>query len=262
MSQVPAVKKNTRFFDLAMRKSRSAIARLRQLGVVLKQYHYFKQENAPRFALAWKDRWLHLRDATATTGFDRHYVYHTAWAARIVARINPQHHVDVSSSLYFVTSVSAFVHTKFIDYRPADLQLSGLTSNAGDLMALPFESESLPSISCMHVVEHIGLGRYGDTLDYNGDLKAIAELKRVVAIGGSLIFVVPICGKARIQFNAHRIYEYKQVIEMFPEFDLAEFALIPDDGSEEGLIRNADPIIADRQQYGCGCFHFVKRAEV
>jgi SAM-dependent methyltransferase len=243
-------------------KGRRAIQIALQLATVVKQFQLFSNVAEPRFDLAWKDRWLHLRDATATTGFDRHYVFHTAWAARIVAKIKPQQHVDVSSSLYFVTSVSAFVPTKFIDYRPADLQLSGLASNAGDLMALPFENASLPSISCMHVVEHIGLGRYGDPLDYDGDLKAIAELKRVVTIGGSLIFVVPISGKARIQFNAHRIYEYQQVLEMFPEFDLAEFALIPDDGSKEGLIRNADPMIADRQLYGCGCFHFVKRAAV
>jgi hypothetical protein len=32
----------------------------------------------------------------------------------------------------------------------------------------------------MHVVEHIGLGRYGDPIDPDGDLKAISELKRVV----------------------------------------------------------------------------------
>jgi len=254
--------KKTGFFEFVIRKFRGASLRLRQLIIVLKQYDHFKQASAPRFKLSWRDRWLHLRDATAATGFDRHYVFHTAWAARILAEINPPQHVDVSSSLYFVTSVSAFVPTRFIDYRPADLQLSGLTSNSGDLMALPFENASLPSISCMHVVEHIGLGRYGDRLDYDGDLKAVKELKRVVDVRGSLIFVVPICGKARIQFNAHRIYEYKQVLEMFPEFDLAEFALIPDDGSKEGLIRNADPMIADRQLYGCGCFHFVKRAAV
>ncbi|MBL0923392.1 MAG: DUF268 domain-containing protein [Sphingomonadaceae bacterium] len=240
-------------------KGKRAIQVTKQMTEVLRQFRVLKNTLHPRFDLSWRDRWLHLRDATATTGFDRHYVFHTAWAARIVASIMPGLHVDVSSSLYFVTAVSAFVPTKFIDYRPADLQLSGLRSEAGDLMSLPFEGGSLESISCMHVVEHVGLGRYGDPLDYDGDLKAAAELTRVVAEGGNLLFVVPVCGKARIQFNAHRIYQYDQVIKMFPDFDLAEFALIPDDGSDEGLIRNADPTLASRQRYGCGCFHFVKR---
>ena len=241
-------------------KGRRAVQVAFQLGTALRQFKLLEQAEEPRFNLSWRDRWLHLRDATATTGFDRHYVFHTAWAARIVAATSPSHHVDVSSSLYFVTSVSAFVPTRFIDYRPADLQLSGLISEAGDLMALPFESASLPSISCMHVVEHIGLGRYGDPLDYDGDLKAVRELRRVVATGGNLIFVVPVGGEARIQFNAHRIYRYSQVVDMFPDFDLVEFALIPDDGSAEGLIRNADPNLVDAQQYGCGCFHFTKKA--
>jgi hypothetical protein len=107
----------------------------------------------------------------------------------------------------------------------------------------------------MHVVEHVGLGRYGDPLDYDGDLKAISELKRVLAEGGDLLFVVPI-GKPKIMFNAHRIYSYDQIIGYFSEFKLIEFALIPDDPNDGGLINNASKDMADKQEYGCGCFHF------
>lgn len=212
--------------------------------------------------MSWKDRWLHLRDATATTGFDKHYVFHTAWASRVIAEKRPVQHVDIASSLYFVSSVSAFVPTRFIDFRPADLGLSGLVSEAGTLMRLPFANNSVESLSCMHVVEHVGLGRYGDPLDYDGDIKAARELIRVVAPEGSLLFVVPVSGQARIQFNAHRIYTYEQVLALFSELDLVEFALIPDDDAKEGLIRHADPLLASKQRYGCGCFHFVKRTSI
>jgi len=240
-------------------KIRRAIVIGKQFITVLKQFRQFKNHPSLRFSITWKDRWLHMRDATATTGFDRHYVFHTAWAARVVSDISPKIHIDISSSLYFVTSISAFVPTRFIDFRPAELGLSNLVSEAGNLMQLPFPSNSLESLSCMHVVEHIGLGRYGDMLDYDGDLKAVRELSRVVAPEGALLFVVPISGQARIQFNAHRIYSYEQVISMFPEFDLMEFALIPDDGSKDGLIRHADPMLSAEQRYGCGCFYFVKK---
>lgn len=209
--------------------------------------------------MTWKDRWLHLRDATATTGFDRHYVFHTAWASRIVAETRPAQHVDIASSLYFVSSISAFVPTRFIDFRPADLGLSGLACEAGTLMQLPLPNNSVESLSCMHVVEHVGLGRYGDPVDYDGDIKAARELARVVTPGGTLLFVVPISGQARIQFNAHRIYTYEQVLALFPQFNLVEFALIPDDNTNAGLIRHADRQLAAKQRYGCGCFHFVKR---
>ena len=239
-------------------KSSRAITLARQFFIALKQFKQIQGHPSARFKVAWSDRWLHLRDATATTGFDRHYVFHTAWASRVIADTRPSQHVDVASSLYFVSSISAFVPTRFIDFRPADLGLCGLSSESGTLLELPFASNSVESLSCMHVVEHVGLGRYGDPLDYDGDIKASRELARVVAPGGNLLFVVPIGGQARIQFNAHRIYTYHQVVALFPELRLVEFALIPDDGAIQGLIRHADPQQAFQQHYACGCFHFSK----
>lgn len=208
-------------------------------------------------SVKWGDRYPCLHDKTEKTGFDRHYVFHTAWAARVLAEVKPKKHVDVSSSLYFCSIVSAFVPVDFYDYRPAELCLSELHSQAGDLLELPFADSSLNSLSCMHVVEHIGLGRYGDTLDPNGDLKAIAELKRVISEGGTLLFVVPV-GKPRVMFNAHRIYSYEQIIGYFDGLSLVEFALIPDNEIDGGLVRNADPKMVEAQEYACGCFRFTK----
>jgi len=198
-----------------------------------------------------------LYDNTSETGFDRHYIYHPAWAARIIANNRPEFHVDISSALHFCALVSAFVPVKFYDYRPAGINLSGLDCKAADLLSLPFPSGSIMSLSCMHVVEHVGLGRYGDPLDPDGDLKATAELKRVLAPGGSLLFVIPV-GRPKIAFNAHRIYSYDQVISCFSELKLQEFALIPDNPDEVGLVRQATRELADMQIYGCGCFWFKK----
>ncbi len=241
-----------------LHKAKRARQLLWQSVVVLRQYQHIKQVQPARFRVSWKDRWLHLRDGTTTTSFDRHYVFHTAWAARVIAETQPSEHVDIASSLYFVSSVSAFVPTRFVDYRPAPLALSGLSCDGGDLLALPDADESVVSLSCMHVVEHIGLGRYGDPLNYDGDLAAIAELIRVLAPGGQLLFVVPLAETPRIQFNAHRIYAYEQVMEMFAALTLCEFALIEDDGASSGLIRDANSELLRGQRYACGCFHFRK----
>lgn len=223
----------------------------------------FRGRRPARFLVRLADARLFLRDATASKSYDRHYVLHTAWAARVLSESRPSRHVDVASSLYFVAGISAFVPTMALDIRPAELRLSGLRCRSGSLTALPFESESLESVSCMHVLEHVGLGRYGDPLDYDGDLKAFAELARVVAPGGQLLVVVPVCGEPRIEFNAHRIYGFRQFMAMASSsgLELVEFALIPDDGSQETLIRHASPHLADLQRYGCGCFHLkrVKR---
>lgn len=230
----------------------------RRLQEVMQQYRVLAQQPSPRFALNWEDRWLCLDDNTSSTGFDRHYTLHPAWAARVLAQSRPARHVDFSSSLQFITQISAFVNTEFYDVRPVDLGLSGLRCGHADLTRLPFESNSLESVSCMHVVEHVGLARYGDELDYDGDLKAISELQRVTAHGGQMLFVVPIGGQARIQFNAHRIYTHTQVCDLFAGWQLKEFALIPDDPQDGQLIVNATRAQSDRQRYGCGCFWFVK----
>lgn len=229
----------------------------------LKEYLTFRKLLAASkrpASLRWKDRFPLLNDRTATTGFDRHYVFHPAWAARILAATRPAEHVDVSSSLHFCSIVSAFLPVRFYDYRPALLGLDNLDCDSADILHLPLADQSVASLSCMHVVEHIGLGRYGDPLDPEGDLKAIAELKRVLAINGNLLFVVPI-GKARIMFNAHRIYTYEQVTGYFSDFKLNDFSLIPDDPKSGGLLLNASKEMSDEQSYGCGCFWYTRMAQ-
>lgn len=212
-------------------------------------------EDNGRFTCQWEDRYPCLNDARGETPFDAHYIYHTAWAARILAQSRPTAHVDIASSLYFVSLVSAFVPITFYDYRPAKLSLSNLECKKADIMGLPFEDKSILSLSCMHVVEHIGLERYGDTFAPQGDLKAMSELSRVLHPGGQLLFVVPIGGIARIQYNAHRIYRYRDVLLNFGGLNVESFSLVTD---HSVFIQDATEADADQQRYGCGCFLFKK----
>ena len=131
----------------------------------------FNRIKDKRFVFSLKELFPVVDEATTETKFDRHYVYHPAWAARIVKKINPKIHVDISSTLHFCTMLSAFIPTDFYDYRPADLKLSKLRSKYCDLLNLTFKSNSIESLSCLHTLEHIGLGRYGDQLDSEVTLK-------------------------------------------------------------------------------------------
>lgn len=220
----------------------------------LAELNRFKNKNDKRFTVKTRDVYPCLKDTISTTPFDHHYTYHPAWAARILAQTKPAYHVDISSILSFSTILSAFIPVKFYDYRPANLNISNLESGFADLKQLSFPDNSVPSLSCMHTIEHIGLGRYGDEIDAQGDIKAINELKRVLQPNGDLLFVTPV-GKAKIEFNAHRIYSYEQIIEYFSPLTVREFSLIPDEG---GIIINADPYLVKEQDYGCGCFWFKK----
>jgi SAM-dependent methyltransferase len=196
-----------------------------------------------------------LNDATTETAFDTHYIYHPAWAARVVRSINPFRHTDISSTLHFCSMLSTFIPVDFYDYRPARLTLPGLDCGAADLTNLFFDTGSIDSLSCMHTIEHVGLGRYGDPLDPVGDVKAIKELQRVTRPGGNLLIVTPV-GKPRIQFNAHRIYSFELINDLFGDFELKDFSLVTDAGE---FLSDADPSVVRHQTYGCGCFWYKKK---
>ncbi len=200
-----------------------------------------------------------LGDNTGKTIFDRHYIYHVAWAARKLREINPKFHVDISSTLYFSSIVSAFIPVKFYDYRPACLYISDFDSGFADLTKLNFKTDSINCLSCMHTIEHIGLGRYGDEIDPFGDIKAIKEIKRVLSPGGNLLLVVPVGSEEIVMFNAHRIYTVSKILDLFKDFKLKEFTLIPEKSEDGGLVKNPSRKLISRQRYGCGCFWFQKR---
>ena len=240
----------------ALRRSRKLLA----LPGFFSDYFRFRclaRKCGRKLPVKFKDLFPIFGEATSVTDFDHHYIYHPAWAARIVRQINPPVHSDISSTLHFCSTLSAFIPVNFYDYRPAPLELSNLRCDRADLTSLPFRDGELVSLSCMHTIEHIGLGRYGDPLDPDGDLKAMGELQRVVARGGSLLFVVPL-GREKTMFNAHRIYSYQSILEYFSAMQLREFSLITDAGSGRDFITNATRADADQQVYGCGCFWFVK----
>lgn len=228
---------------------------------VLSDYIKFKlRDSSKRFNISFKNIYPSIKDKTITTGFDRHYVFQTAWAVRKVKEINPSVHTDISSTLFFCGTLSAFIPVEFYDIRPAAVNLDNLESKKGDLLNLPFPSNAVQSLSCMHTIEHIGLGRYGDPIDADGDIKAIKELIRVLKPGGHLLFVTPIGKEMMIEFNAHRIYTYEYIIELFKELNLKEFSYIYEHEKDGGIVFNADPTLSKKDHYGCGCFHFTKSA--
>lgn len=222
---------------------------------IIKDLFNFIRKSDGRLKFKIKDLNPKIKDKTKETNFDLHYIYHPAWAARILFKTKPEKHIDISSTIHFSSLISSFIKTEFYDYRPADITLDNLKSEKADLNNLPFGDNSINSISCMHTVEHIGLGRHGDKIDPSGDIKAIKELKRVLAKNGNLLFVVPV-GKPKLCFNAHRIYSYEQIKKYFEDLKLEEFSLISE--KYKKIIKNADPKLAYQESYGCGCFWFKK----
>lgn len=193
-----------------------------------------------------------LNDRTPGNPYDQHYFFQDVWAARRVADVRPARHVDVGSRVDLVGFLTALTEVVFVDIRKLDAQIEGLQSIVGSVLAMPFPDRSLASVSCLHVAEHIGLGRYGDPLDPLGTIKAIAELQRVVAPGGQLLFSVPV-GRPRTCFNAHRIHDPIAVPQFFDELQLVEFSGVDDRGRFRRFMQPTDLAGAE---YACGMYLF------
>jgi SAM-dependent methyltransferase len=202
-----------------------------------------------------QDTYPCIHDKTQTTGFDTHYFYQDIWALKKIYEAKPDYHVDVASHVEFVGFLTAITKVIFIDIRPLLATLENFDSINGSILSIPFKDDNIISLSCLHVVEHIGLGRYGDPLDPLGTKKACEELSRILAVGGNLYFSLPI-GKPRLCFNAHRIHSPQQIIEYFSDLELVEFSGIDDEGK---FKRNIDISILENSNYACGLFHFTKK---
>jgi len=216
-----------------------------------------------RFARLSKEGPLRLADAypilgdwVGSTPFDPHYIYQAAWLARKLAGNRPVKHLDIGSDVKLISVLSAFVPTEFMDFRPLDVVLTGLDCTRGDIMSLPMPSSSVHSLSSLHVVEHIGLGRYGDPIDPEGSRKAIAELLRVLAPGGTLFLSLPV-GRERVCFNAHRVFAPETILDLLGALTLESFALVDDAGR---FWPDCTPAQAHGLDYGCGMFVLKKPA--
>lgn len=195
-----------------------------------------------------------LTDWVAHTPFDPHYFFQGAWLARRIQEVRPGRHVDVGSSVMTVGVLSANVDTLFVDYRPLMAKLPRLTSVAANITSLPFGTGAVESLSCLHVLEHIGLGRYGDPIDPSGSEKGAHELERILKPGGTLYLSLPV-GRHRTCFNAHRVFAPEHIPAMFPALRLAEFSYVDDSGAfwEKRPLQSANGL-----DYGCGMFVLVK----
>lgn len=211
---------------------------------------------APAEAVHLSDLYPCLSDRVASTPFDPHYFFQGAWLSRRLVQNRPELHVDIGSSVTMVSVLSAQVPVVFVDYRPLQVEVPGILSVGGDLKRLPFVDRGLASVSSLHVIEHVGLGRYGDSLDPEGSRAAARELARVVRPAGRLYLSVPV-GRERVCFNAHRVFAPPTIVSYFSGMQLQGFALVDD----AGRFRNDAPFEAAADlDYGCGMFEFMKNA--
>jgi len=229
-------------------------------GFILYWRDYFRFRRLPqdaRFPLRWVNAFPCLVDRFETAGTKpRHYFHQDLWAAKKIFAAGRREHFDFGSRLDgFVAHCASFCVVHVLDIRPMkdpDPNIRFRQADLTDLRDIP--PDSLPSISSLHVFEHIGLGRYGDPLGAQLLDQAVSEVTRVLAPGGDLYFSVPI-GIQRLEFNGQRVFAAQTVIQLFANLELVEFSAIND---QDDLILDADLRDFSESEYSCGLFHFRK----
>lgn len=219
---------------------------------------YKKKNKIKSFDFQWSDAYPILQDRFNSAGSIRgHYFHQDLWAASVILTNNIKYHVDVGSRLDgFIAHILLFCNVDYVDIRPLDCEVYNLKFKQGSITDLPYSDNSVETLSSLHVIEHIGLGRYGDPVNPDGYLDAARELSRVLAVGGRLLIGTPV-GRERLCFDAHRVFNPATVIKAFEGLELEEFSLIDDSGN--GVTINASFQQAQQCDYGCGLFIFSKK---
>lgn len=201
-----------------------------------------------------------LGDRAETAGSTRgHYFHMDLWAARRVFAGNFKKVVDVGSRIDgYVAHVLSFRDIEVFDVRPLKSEVPGMTFTCADMMdPLNLTADYADCISCLHALEHFGLGRYGDPVDLDGWKKGMAGLARMLVPGGTLLLAVPV-GRQRIEFDAHRVFHPDTIVAEANKlgFALSDFSAVDDDGR---YLPTADMADCKHMAYGCGCFALEKR---
>jgi hypothetical protein len=183
--------------------------------------------------------------------------------ARWIFEANPQKHVDVGSRVDgFVAHVASFRNIEVFDIRPISTQIPGVVCKQADLMRrIDRELRGYcDSLSCLHAIEHFGLGRYADPIDPRGYQNGIANMALLLKPGGRFYLSTPI-GRERVEFNAIRVFDPRSIIQCaeINELLLQDLTVIGRDGdlinvplTEETLMKLA------QARYNLGIFIFTK----
>ena len=192
-----------------------------------------------------------------------HYFHQDLYVARKIHQTNPKKHLDIGSRVDgFVAHVASFRHIELIDIRNITSKVENISFRQANLMELPSDLMNYcDSVSSLHVIEHFGLGRYGDPIDYFGYLKAIDNISKILVSGGTFYFSVPI-GPQRIEFNAHRVFSVEHLLQILSKkFIIDTFSYVDDRGDFFEKVELTEDRIKSNFScnFGCGIFILIKK---
>lgn len=230
----------------------------------------------PRFLLDWRKfrknylgemKWMPcLHDRFEEGGATKNeYFWQDLLVARWIFEAKPQKHVDIGSRVDgFVAHVASFREIEVFDVRPIRSLIPGIIFKRADLMQRLAVQDSIggycDSLSCLHAIEHFGLGRYGDPIDSAGHESGIANMASLLVPGGMFYLSTPI-GKGRVEFNAMRIFDPRVLIDCVESNGLVlqKMIVIRNEGEVEEFQASSENLyMLAESNYNLGVFVFKK----
>ncbi len=190
------------------------------------------------------------------------YFHQDLLVANRIFKNNPQKHIDIGSRVDgFVAHVASFREIFVIDIRPSVGKAHNINFIQYDFLSNLDDSmlNSCDSLSCLHAMEHFGLGRYGDPVNFNGHIIGMNNLYRMLKPGGKLYFSVPIGIPQRIEFNAHRIFSPQYIVQQYKGKFTFDFFSYVDEKGDLNENQDLEKILSEyNDNYGCGIFEMTK----
>jgi SAM-dependent methyltransferase len=190
------------------------------------------------------------------------YFWQDLLVSRMIFAHNPQKHVDIGSRVDgFVAHVASFRELEVFDVRSITTHIPGVVFKQADLMSpLPDVTEYCDSLSCLHALEHFGLGRYGDPIDPQGFECGFANMASLLKDRGLFYLSVPI-GVARVEFNANHVFDPRVIVALAEHnfLKVSELLVIRSGGTVERIIAEEETLTAlAAETYALGIFVFCK----
>ena len=219
----------------------------------LKDYNEIKRNHHSNSNFELMPSYPCISDNIDSSGEFGRYVYQDSWAYKHLLNVKPKKLVDIASSTYFVAFAAQCTKVESVDIRLLKAKLPSIKPIRGDILNLPYKSKSIEAISSLSVIEHIGLGRYGDKINIDGMKGAINEMKRVLSPKGMMLVAFPVGKESIIHFNAHRICTPELVYEMFSDLNIKDekYALRDEIVSKERFEKLKRP-------YSYGCYYLSR----
>lgn len=241
-----------------------AIRSLSDLPAYIADYRKIKKQRPVGDSFKFGRLCLCLGDRFADSGQANGQYFHQDLlvASRIFAN-KPKQHIDVGSRIDgFVAHVASYRQLIVVDIRPLSSQIRNIVFLQVDLMReLPAQLvASCDSLSCLHALEHFGLGRYGDPVRWDGYRIGLDNLLTMLKPGGKFYLSIPI-GRQRIEFNAHRVFAVAFLLEMFlGRLRIDDFSYVDDRGDfYESIVLDAATVETNCGcSCGCGIFELTK----